>query len=87
MYVFKGKHPRLSSRTGHYPVQECCELSAPQDDRFKRGHVLLRYRDVQQWRQDGDVFGRFDGARYDGADRSGCLGRQNKGGLPQERAF
>ena len=60
MYVFKGKHRRLSSRTGHYPVRECCELSAPQDDRLKRGHALLRYRDVQQRRQEGDVFGRFE---------------------------
>ena len=60
MYVFKGKHPRLSSRTGHYPVQECCELSAPQDDGLQRGYALLRYGDVQQRRQEGDVFGRFE---------------------------
>jgi hypothetical protein len=57
MYVFKGKHPRLGSGASHYPFQECSELSVAQDGRFKRGHVLLRYADVQERRQEGYVLG------------------------------
>ena len=60
MDIFKRQHDRLTTRTSHYPIGECCQLPTPQFLRGQSWRTFLRKRNVQQGREQRDVLSRID---------------------------